>query len=132
MTSTGRGTAKSSTNSMRPRSIHESISRVVMARTLSSRVAIVRGENALETSRRCRVWSGASAAISIGSRGWPSSWAALTRASSSLVRGIRARVRREEKVAGSRSTSRTRSWRVTRYSWLDSTQCTGSSARMRS
>ena len=52
ITSTGNGTPNCSTNSIRPLSIHESISRVVIERITGSSSAITFGVNALDTSRR--------------------------------------------------------------------------------
>ena len=54
---------------MRPRSIHESMSDVAMARIVGSSAAIALGVNAFVTSRRYRVWSGGSAVSIVGTRG---------------------------------------------------------------
>ena len=52
ITSTGSGTANCATNSIEPESIHESMSRVVIARIVGSSSAITLGVKALVTSRR--------------------------------------------------------------------------------
>ena len=69
MTSTGSGTAKSRHELDRARSIHESMSRVVISRIAGSSAAITFGVNALVTSRRYRVCSGRSAVSIVGTRG---------------------------------------------------------------
>ncbi len=56
----GSGNANSWIRSAEPRAAKESISRSVSCCTLGSNSATRRGVNALETSRRSRVWSGGS------------------------------------------------------------------------
>ena len=103
ITRMGNGAASISTQSPPPVATKPSTSSVVIRRTVPSHPRVAFGVKTFETSRRRRVWSGASESISDRR---------ISRASASRSQRLVWPIA-EENTSGFRETSRTSAWRVT-------------------